>query len=132
MTLLHITCRDVNRKQLKQITQVDPRDTTQSDYPSLFIHRTCLVYRLIFKITSVFTMAQAQGINFHFIRKERLPNSFLLKETHGDECFCLACRSASYMEKFIESSERELGFYQTLLDFMRKKRCRRVFQVKVI
>ena len=31
------------------------------------------------------------------------------------------------MEKFIESSERELGFYQTLLDFMRKKRCRRVF-----
>ena len=85
------------------------------------------VYRLIFKITSVFTMAQAQGNNFHFIRKERLPNSFLLKETHGDECFCLACRSASYMEKFIESSERELGFYQALLDFMRKKRCRRVF-----
>ena len=72
-------------------------------------------------------MAQAQGINFHFIRKEKLPNSFLLKETHGVECFCLACRSASYMEKFIESSERELGFYQTLLDFMRKKRCRRVF-----
>ena len=92
------------------------------------VHPLCFsVYHLIFQITSVFTMSQLQGINFNYIRKERLPNFFLLKETHGNECFSLACRSASYMEKFIESSERELGFYQALLDVMRKKRCRRIF-----
>ena len=87
------------------------------------VHPLCFsVYHLIFQITSVFIMAQAQWINFQFIRKERIPNSFLLKDTHSNECFCLACRSATYMEKFVKSSERELGFYQALLDFTRKEK----------
>ena len=67
--------------------------------------------------------------NFRVVYKcaRPTPNEFLLQETHGDDCFCLACRSTRYMEEFVRNSSTELRFYYDLLAFLRNKRCKRVF-----
>ena len=63
-----------------------------------------------------------------FRRTRRTPNEFLRQETHDDECFCLACRSTKYLEQFMRNSSTQLGFYHELLEFLRKKSCKRVFK----
>ena len=60
-------------------------------------------------------------------RARKTPNDFLLEESHGDSCFCLACRSTRYLEEYVANTSVELGFNNDLLEFLRNKKCKRVF-----
>ena len=89
-------------------------------------------WSFIFSPYSFEKMAQAPApaINWVHVRRKETPNSFLLEHTDDDEdgCFCLPCRSALYLEQFMQNSPEQLHFYHELLGFLRVKRCRRVFK----
>ena len=68
-------------------------------------------------------MAQAPTpvINWVHVRRKVTPSSFLLEDTYDaeDGCFCLPCRSALYLEQYMQNSPEQLDFYHELLGLLK-------------